>query len=143
MQKIQPHILLMEDDDNLGYILKEALEIRGFTVTLCKNGEEGLAEFKGNNFHACILDVMMPVKDGFTVAKEIRKSDQFTPIIFLTARTMQNDKLKGFQIGADDYITKPFSSEELVLRLKAILKRTSSVFNEDGNILFQVGAFMF
>ncbi len=143
MQKTRPHILLMEDDCNLGYILKEALEIKGFTVTHSKNGEEGLTHFRENSFQAFILDIMMPLKDGFTVAKEIRQSDQFTPIIFLTARTMQDDKLKGFRIGADDYITKPFSSEELVLRLKAILKRTSSVFNEDGSMVFQVGAFLF
>jgi DNA-binding response OmpR family regulator len=143
MEKTQPHILLMEDDDNLGYILKEALEIRGFIVTLCKNGEEGLDEFRANNFHACILDVMMPCKDGFSVAKEIRRNDQVTPIIFLTARTMQNDKLKGFKLGADDYITKPFSYEELVFRLKAILKRTSSLFAEDGSIVFQLGTFVF
>jgi DNA-binding response OmpR family regulator len=143
MQKGKPNILLMEDDCNLGYILKEALEIKGFAVTHSKNGEEGLTHFRSANFHACILDVMMPQKDGFTVAKEIRKSDHFTPIIFLTARTMQNDKLKGFKLGADDYITKPFSSEELVLRLKAILKRTSSAFDEDGSMVFQLGAFTF
>jgi len=143
MTKMQPRILLMEDDGNLGYILKEALEIKGFYVTLCKDGLEGLAEFRENNFHACILDVMMPHLDGFSVAKEIRKNNQITPIIFLTARTMQPDKLKGFQLGADDYITKPFSYEELILRLKAILKRTSSIFDEEGNVAFQFGEFIF
>jgi len=133
----------MEDDGNLGYILKEALEIKGFEVTLCRNGAEGLAEFRENNFHACILDVMMPHIDGFSVAKEIRRSNQITPIIFLTARTMQQDKLKGFQLGADDYITKPFSYEELVFRLKAILKRSSSVFSEEGSLMFRFGSFEF
>lgn len=143
MFKEEPRILLMEDDLNLGYILKEALEIRGFLVTLCRNGEEGLFKFRENNFHACIIDVMMPQKDGFTVAKEIRRSDQITPIIFLTARAMQNDKLKGFQLGGDDYITKPFSYEELILRLKAILKRTSPLLDEDGNSVFHLGRGIF
>ncbi len=143
MTRNDPQILLMEDDGNLGYILKEALEIKGFNVTLCKDGAQGLAEFRERNFHACILDVMMPHVDGFSVAKEIRKNNHLTPIIFLTARNMQSDKLKGFQLGADDYITKPFSYEELILRLKAILKRTSSIYDEEGNIAFQFGGFIF
>jgi DNA-binding response OmpR family regulator len=141
--KENPNILLVEDDGNLGFILKEALEIKGFSVTLCKDGMEGLTEFREKNFHACILDVMMPHLDGFSVAKEIRKDNQLTPIIFLTARTMQNDKLKGFQLGADDYITKPFSYEELVLRLKAILKRTSFFYDEEVNASFVFGGFTF
>jgi len=118
------NLLLVEDDLNLGIILKEYLEVKGYSVTHCLNGEEGSKVFGKDKFDLCILDVMMPKKDGFTLAKEIREKDEFTPIIFLTAKSMQNDKIDGFKLGADDYVTKPFSTEELLLRINAVLKRT-------------------
>ena len=116
MQKTK--ILLAEDDLNLGTILKEFLEVKGFDVTHCLNGEEALIKFNSEEYNICILDIMMPKKDGFTLAREIRKVDELTPIIFLTAKSLQNDKIEGLKIGADDYITKPFSTEELLLRIK-------------------------
>ena len=121
----QKKILLVEDDVNLGTILKEYLDVKDYSVIHCLNGVEGKAEFMSSKFDLCIFDIMMPKKDGFTLAKEVREIDEDTPIIFLTAKSMQNDKIEGFKIGADDYITKPFSTEELLLRVKAILKRVS------------------
>jgi DNA-binding response OmpR family regulator len=119
-------ILLLEDDENLGQLLKEYLDVKGFATTLCRNGKTGLQTFKNeqNPYDLCIFDVMMPIMDGFTVAEEIRKTDKTTPIIFLTAKSMKEDTIRGLQIGADDYLTKPFSMEELRLRIDAILRRT-------------------
>ncbi len=119
-------ILLTEDDPNLGQILSEYLTMKGYHTTLCKDGEEGGERFKEGKFDLCILDLMMPKKDGFTLAKEIRTQDDETPIIFLTAKSMQEDVLKGFKVGGDDYITKPFSMEELLMRIQAVLKRTGT-----------------
>jgi DNA-binding response OmpR family regulator len=118
-------ILLAEDDKNLGEILKNYLDAKGFITTLSVNGEEAISIFLKEIFDLCILDIMMPVKDGFMVAKEIRKKDKKVPILFLTAKSMQEDILKGFQIGADDYITKPFSMEVLIMRINAITRRSS------------------
>jgi len=118
------NILLVEDDPNLGQILSEYLQLKGFQTTWCKDGEEGMKSYLNHAFDICILDVMMPKKDGFTMAREIRKTDQRTPIIFLTAKSMKEDTIEGLKIGADDYLTKPFSMEELILRIQAILKRT-------------------
>jgi two-component system response regulator VicR len=120
---MEAKILLVEDDENLGFITKEHLVDEGFNVVLAKNGKEGFKYFSNEKFDLCLLDVMMPVRDGFSLAQDIRKMDQNTPIIFLTAKSMQEDKIKGFTIGGDDYLTKPFSAEELVLRIKAVLKR--------------------
>jgi len=117
-------ILLVEDDENLGQVLQEYLQMKQYEVTLCRDGEEGLKQFNANSYHLVILDVMMPKKDGFTLATDIKKSKPHLPFIFLTAKSMQEDTLQGLKLGADDYITKPFSMEELLLRLKAILKRT-------------------
>jgi len=117
--------LIVEDDPNLGEILSEYLGLKGYETTLKRDGEEGGIAFKESEFDLCILDLMMPKKDGFTLAKEIRASDDDTPIIFLTAKSMKQDIIKGFTIGADDYMTKPFSMEELLLRIQAILKRSS------------------
>jgi DNA-binding response OmpR family regulator len=117
-------VLLLEDDDNLGQILKEYLELKGFVATLCRDGKAGLAAFHKGNYDLCIFDVMMPIMDGFTVAEEIRKKDKQTPIIFLTAKAMKEDAIQGLKAGADDYLTKPFSMEELRLRIAAILRRT-------------------
>jgi DNA-binding response OmpR family regulator len=124
MDKMQTRLLLAEDDRNLGNILKNYLEAKGYATTLCVNGQEAVETFARKEFDFCILDIMMPVKDGFAVATEIRAVNKKIPILFLTAKTLQEDKLKGFEIGADDYITKPFSMEELILRLQAILRRT-------------------
>ena len=118
-------ILLAEDDKNLGSVLKAYLEAKGFNTTLCIDGKEALEAFKRGEFDFCIFDIMMPVMDGFTLAKEIRKMDKRMPFLFLTAKSMQEDKIHGFELGADDYLTKPFSMEELLLRIKAIHKRTA------------------
>lgn len=117
-------VLLAEDDTNLGTLLANYLKAKSFDVTLCVDGEIALARFQEQLFDFIILDVMMPVKDGFAVAKEIRKVDGEIPILFLTAKSMQDDKLNGFEVGADDYMTKPFAMEELLARINAILKRT-------------------
>ncbi|MEQ9404707.1 MAG: response regulator transcription factor [Cyclobacteriaceae bacterium] len=120
------NILLVEDDESFGYILKEYLEINDFHVTLAKNGEEGLKTFERNSFDLCLLDVMMPLKDGFTLAKEIRDADQDIPFIFLTAKALKVDKLKGFRLGCDDYIVKPIDEELLIARMKALIRRASA-----------------
>ena len=117
-------VLLCEDDPNLGMLLREYLQAKGFETTLCVNGKLGHAEFMKGGYELCILDVMMPIKDGFTLAAEIRQTDKQVPIVFLTAKSMKDDKMKGFESGADDYITKPFSMEELLMRMQAILRRT-------------------
>lgn len=114
-------ILLCEDDENLGMLLREYLLAKGYDTTLCPDGEAGYREFTKGKFDIAVLDVMMPKKDGFTLAQEIRQANADIPIIFLTAKTLKEDILEGFKIGADDYITKPFSMEELVLRVEAIL----------------------
>lgn len=116
-------ILVVEDDPNLGLLLQEYLSIKGFDTDLGHNGDEGLSLFVKGNYDLCIFDVMMPKKDGFTLAKEIRMSDKEVPIIFLTAKSQKDDTLQGFRIGADDYMTKPFSMEELLARMNAILRR--------------------
>ncbi len=121
----QLKVLLAEDDKNLGTILKAYLEAKGFPTTLCGDGQEALDKFKREDYHFCVFDVMMPVMDGFTLAGEIRKLDKKIPMLFLTAKAMQEDKLKGFELGADDYLTKPFSMEELLLRMKAIIRRSA------------------
>lgn len=118
-------VLLAEDDKNLGTILKSYLEAKGYPATLCVNGQDAFVEFNKNKYDFCIVDVMMPVKDGFTLAKEIRNIDRKVPILFLTAKSMQQDKLKGFELGADDYLTKPFSMDELLARMEAILRRSA------------------
>lgn len=116
-------ILLAEDDLNLGFLIVDLLETEGYSVKLCKDGDAALKAFIQEQFDLCIFDVMMPVKDGFTLAAEIRKKNETIPVIFLTARAMKEDKLKGFRTGADDYITKPFEEEELLARIEAVLRR--------------------
>ena len=122
MQK--PRILLVEDDPNLGQILSEYLSLKGLETTLARDGEEGGTKYDNGEYDLCILDLMMPKKDGFTLATEIRQKNETIPIIFLTAKSMKEDVVQGFKIGADDYVTKPFSMEELMLRINAVLKRT-------------------
>lgn len=119
--------LLAEDDKNLGVILKKYLEAKDIAVTLCSNGEEALQAFQEGDFNFCIFDVMMPLMDGFTLSKEIRKIDKRVPIIFLTAKTTQKDVIEGFKLGADDYITKPFSIMELKARVRALIRRAGIV----------------
>lgn len=134
-------ILLVEDDPNLGTILNEYLQAKSFDSHLRKDGKEGFDEFMQNDYDMCILDVMMPIKDGFTLAKEIRRVNHEIPIIFLTAKSLKEDKIEGFKIGADDYLTKPFSMEELLLRVKAILKRTRMITKEKQKEEFEFGDF--
>ncbi|MBK8679598.1 MAG: response regulator transcription factor [Sphingobacteriales bacterium] len=136
-------ILLVEDDLNLGDILKEYLSVKGFDTTLCRNGQEGYDTYKSKKFDLCILDVMMPVMDGFTLAHKIRTEDEDTPIVFLTAKALKDDKIEGFKVGGDDYLTKPFSMEELMLRINAILRRTNTPTdrNEDGSL--SIGKYTF
>lgn len=117
-------LLVVEDDPNLGDILKEYLEMKGYEPTLCRDGEEGWSKFKKGKYDLCLLDIMMPKKDGFTLAREIKKVQEDLPILFLTAKNQKDDVIEGLKIGADDYITKPFSMEELLLRVTAILRRT-------------------
>lgn len=134
---------MAEDDPNLGTILKAYLTQKGYTVYLTVDGQQALDMYhEDDDINACILDVMMPIKDGFTVAKEIRRTDKRIPIIFLTAKSLESDKLKGFDIGADDYITKPFSMEELHARLNATLRRTYDESKQENNV-FSIGKYTF
>jgi two-component system, OmpR family, response regulator len=123
-------ILLAEDDENLGKLLQTYLKSKGFEVDLVRNGKSAFERFNEQQFDFCIFDVMMPIMDGFTLAKEVRNIDKKTPILFLTAKTMKEDKLEGFAIGADDYLTKPFAMEELLARITAILRRTETKDNQ-------------
>lgn len=135
-------ILLVEDDTNFGSILKEYLMINGYNVTLARNGIEGFEKFKKEDFDLCLLDVMMPYKDGFTLAKEIREKNETVPLIFLTAKTMKEDVLKGFKIGADDYLSKPFDTEVLLAKIKSILSRRVVAPSTDSDEMdFEIGAF--
>ena len=133
-------ILLAEDDPNLGMLLSQYIRAKGFQCTLSTDGEAAYNEFTSGNYDFVILDVMMPKKDGFTVAKDIRGIDQDVPILFLTAKSMKDDKLKGFELGADDYLTKPFSMDELMARMNAILKRTNT---KEENHLYSINNFLF
>ena len=119
-------ILIVEDDTNFGNILKEYLSLNDYAISLAKNGIEGFEKFKKDEFDLCILDVMMPYKDGFTLAKEIREINETVPLIFLTAKNLKEDVLKGFKVGADDYLTKPFDSEVLLAKIKAIMNRNNA-----------------
>lgn len=144
METNNKKILLVEDDPNFGAILRDYLNMNDFDVTLAKNGIEGFEKFKKDTFNLCILDVMMPFKDGFTLASEIREKNKEIPLIFLTAKTMKEDVLKGYKVGADDYLNKPFDSEVLLMKIKAIIQRKSSeVKAETSQFEFKVGAFDF
>jgi len=136
-------ILLVEDDPNFGAVLKDYLALNDFDVTLAKNGLEGFEKFKKDTFNLCILDVMMPYKDGFTLAKEIREKNKEIPIIFLTAKTLKEDVLKGYKVGADDYLNKPFDSEVLLVKIRAIIQRKSQeVKKDDGKIEYNIGKYI-
>ncbi|QIA09566.1 MULTISPECIES: response regulator transcription factor [Draconibacterium] len=136
-------LLLAEDDENLGLLLKEYLVAKGYDAELYPDGEAAYKGFMKEHFDICVLDVMMPKKDGFTLAKDIRIINADIPIIFLTAKNMKDDVLEGFQLGADDYITKPFSMEELIMRLEAILRRTSQEGQASAQQVFTLGKFTF
>ncbi len=135
-------ILLVEDDYNLGFVVQDQLKNQGYGVTLATNGVEGLKRFNEGGYQMCILDVMMPKKDGFTLARDIRKTDLNIPILFLTAKNLTEDRIEGFKAGGDDYLTKPFSTEEFLLRVKAILKRVNLVETNVEQV-FQIGSIQF
>ena len=135
-------ILLVEDDENFGYILKEYLEINELEVTLARNGQKGLEAFQKETFQLCILDIMMPVKDGYALAKEIRDLDKDVPFIFLTAKALKIDKLKGFQLGCDDFIVKPIDEEVFIARVKAIIKR-AGFDRQDIADNYKIGRYLF
>ena len=135
-------ILLVEDDPNFGTVLKDYLKLNDYDVTHAKDGLEGLISFKNDDYDICILDVMMPKKDGFTLAKDIRSVNKDIPIIFLTAKSMKEDVLRGYQVGADDYLNKPFDSEVLLYKLKAIIQRKEVDGSaEDNQFEFEIGKF--
>ena len=137
-------ILLVEDDPNFWTVLKDYLALNDYNVTHAKDGIEGLIMFKNNDFDLCILDVMMPRKDGFSLAQDIRSSNKEIPIIFLTAKTLKEDVLRGYQVGADDYLNKPFDSEVLLFKIKAILQRKESDTSaENEQFEFEIGSFFF
>lgn len=136
-------ILLVEDDANLGYILKEYLQVYDFEVEWVRDGEAGLEQFKKLRYDLCILDVMMPKMDGFTLGEKIKSFSPEVPLIFLTAKALKIDKLKGFKIGADDYIVKPVDEEELMARIHAIIKRSGSAGIEQQPSLFKIGGYEF
>ncbi len=136
------NILLCEDDENLGMLLREYLNAKGYAAELYPDGEEGYKAFLKSKYDLCVLDVMMPKKDGFTLAQEIRQTNTEIPIIFLTAKTLKEDVLEGFKIGADDYLTKPFSMEELTFRIEAILRRVRGKKNKEVST-YQLGRFTF
>jgi DNA-binding response OmpR family regulator len=136
------NILLCEDDENLGMLLREYLQAKGYNAELCPDGEAGYKAFIKGKYDICVFDVMMPKKDGFTLAKEVRAVNAEVPIMFLTAKNLKDDVFEGFKIGADDYITKPFSMEELTLRMEAILRRIRGKKNREVTV-FQIGKFTF
>ena len=143
MDPIKPQILLCEDDTNLGMVLKNYLELNDYNVTLERDGKLGLAAFQREKFDLCLLDVMMPNMDGFTLAEEIRDVNPDVPLFFLSAKTMKDDIIQGYKLGADDYITKPFDSEVLLHKIKAILKRNEELHREEVNAEFDLGRYHF
>lgn len=145
LDKSAIRILLVEDDQSLGFVVQDTLSMQGYKVHLCRDGKEGLNQFNKDEYDLCLLDVMMPKKDGFSLAEDIRKVNQNIPLIFLTAKGLDQDKIHGFRIGADDYITKPFSAEELALRIKAVLKRNPKLaaIDNTNKTKFHIGKYHF
>jgi len=143
MNEKQLHILLAEDDLNLGFLLVEFLESNGLDVKLYRDGELALKAFRSGNFNFCIFDVMLPGLDGFNLAKSVKLIRKEVPVIFLTARSMKNDKLKGYSLGADDYITKPFDEDELLWRIRAVLNRMTTDEGFAARNLFKIGKYEF
>jgi len=136
-------ILLVEDDTSLGFVIADQLRSDGYHVTLCSDGADGFRRFNSEEFHLCIFDVMMPKKDGFSLARDVRKINEIIPILFLTAKSMTEDKVEGFKSGGDDYLTKPFSVEELQLRVSALLKRVNIVMKTAEEAIISVGEYNF
>lgn len=143
MEESKVKVLLAEDDENLGSLLREYLIAKGLNTDLFVNGELALQGFKQSSYNICILDVMMPKMDGFTLAREIKKLNGNIPFIFLTAKSLKDDVIEGFSVGADDYMTKPFSMEELLFRIKAILRRSSTNNSSETNDIFEIGKYKF
>lgn len=143
MSREKLNILLAEDDLNLGVLLVDYLETEGFSVKLCKDGEVALKAFESNLFDVCLLDVMMPKMDGFALAKGIREKDQKIPILFISAKNLKEDKLKGYGLGADDYITKPFDEEELLWKIKAVIRRIPENKHEEKVEVIDIGKYIF
>jgi DNA-binding response OmpR family regulator len=143
MFKERLKILLAEDDLNLGILLVDYLETEGFDVKLCKDGEMALKAFNGHPFDLCLLDIMMPKIDGFSVARRIRERDKKIPLIFITARSLKNDKLKGYELGADDYIIKPFDEEELLWKIRAMVRRIPENRSEVAKKTVTIGQYKF
>ena len=139
----KPKILLVEDDKSLGFIIKDQLISQGYDVTLCLDGSAAFNTFNQEKFHLCIFDVMLPKKDGFSLARDVRHIDKNIPILFLTAKAMTADKVEGFNSGGDDYLTKPFSSDELIVRVRALLKRVNVVYDELENVVKEIGDYKF
>lgn len=142
MQNQKVKVLLAEDDLSLGYVIKDNLTDAGFDVVLCPDGQTAIDKFDKDEFGICLLDVMMPNKDGFEVAKKIRQQTDVIPILFLTAKSLEEDKIKGFETGADDYITKPFSMQELILRMEVFLRRSKKMHSEN-SVSFHIGKLKF
>lgn len=142
MQNNRTRVLLAEDDLSLGYVVKDNLEEAGYEVVLCPDGETAWQQYQQKEFDICLLDVMMPNRDGFAVAKRIRQKSDVVPILFLTAKSLEEDKLKGFKSGADDYLTKPFSMKELLLRMEVFLRRTKKL-QSDHLVEYRIGKLRF
>lgn len=140
---MKARILLAEDDTNLGFVVSDQLKSEGYHVSLATNGVDAYQRFNENKYHLCIFDVMMPKKDGFSLAQDIRKIDKDVPILFLTAKSMTEDKVAGFDAGGDDYLTKPFSFEELNVRIKALLKRVNILVDEKEETVLSIGSYVF
>ncbi|NBN98909.1 MAG: DNA-binding response regulator [Flavobacteriia bacterium] len=141
MKSMEISILLAEDDINLGFVIADQLRLEGYRVSLATDGLDALKRFSEQGYHLCIFDVMMPKKDGFALAKDIRKINQEIPILFLTAKAMTEDKIEGFNAGGDDYLTKPFAAEELSLRVKALLKRVNIQTEQPEEKILKIGSF--
>lgn len=140
---MKAHLLFVEDDASLALVTKDSLELRDYKVTHCANGQVALEQFQNGAFDLCLFDVMLPLMDGFTLAEKIREIDQQIPIIFLTAKAMQEDKITGLKLGADDYITKPFSMEEVVLKIEVFLKRSQFAISDTRQTKFAIGGYAF
>lgn len=139
----KPRILYVEDDSHLSFVTKDNLELRGYDITLCEDGKDALASFSGNQFDLCILDVMLPEMDGFSLAKHIREQNEHIPILFLSAKSMREDRIEGLKTGADDFITKPFSIEELALKIEVFLKRNKVINSVTSNQTLSIGDYTF
>ena len=142
MTEVLPKILIVEDDKNMGYLLKENMKLAGLDPVLCTDGIEGLKTFHSDTFALCILDIMLPGKDGLYLAEEIKNTNENIPIIFLTAKSQDEDKIAGFKAGCDDYVTKPFNIEELLLRIQVVLNRKHKPENEKNQEILSIGNFI-